>query len=130
MSESTRLYGLSFPELEKLDRAEIVSDSNLAALNNHHHVDQGLASLINDYPDVFAYVLKPEGRIPQEHEEVRIGYVTPRKLKERLQDLDGLALDAIEKEIGLENWDRGYVENNLVIYAHSTHQSTRETYEI
>jgi hypothetical protein len=109
MSMSTSLYRVPLSKLERM-----IADSSLAALNSdRYHLDQGLAYLINDYPELFSYIMQPEGRISQEHEEIDVGYMTPLKLRERLQDLENSPPESISKDIRPTDWDEEYVNKNL-----------------
>jgi hypothetical protein len=115
MSMGTAVYRLPLPQLQAFDNARIVTDSDLAALRAHsHRVDQGLAYPIRDHPDLFAYMLKPEGRIAHQHQEISVGYVTPGKLRERLRQFEQLDPASIEEEIPERELPRGgYLERQM-----------------
>lgn len=114
MSMSTSVYRLPLSKLEEFDQVGVVTDGDLAALaSDRHHLDQGLAYLMRDYPDVFAYMLKAEGRMAQEHEEVSIGYITPPKLRERLASFEQQDVSTIREELGEQGLPLDYLEKNI-----------------
>jgi hypothetical protein len=110
---STSLYRLPLSVLEGFDREGVVKDSDLAALKDRHSVDQGLAYFIVDKPDMFAYILKPEGRLPQQHQEVSVGYLTPRTLKARLKKFQELDIAEIEEDFNNEGLPDDYLQKHL-----------------
>ena len=113
MSMSTSLYRLPLSVLEGFDTEGIVKDSDLAALKDKHSVDQGLAYAILDKPDLFAYIMKPEGRLRQQHEEVSLGYITPRTLKARLKNFQQLNMAEIQEDFDNEGLPNDYLQKNL-----------------
>lgn len=114
MSMGTAVYRLPVAQLQAFDDARIVTDSDLADLRGHsHRVDQGLAYRMRDYPDLFAYMLKPEGRIAHQHQEVSVGYVMPGKLRERLQEFEQLDAASIEANISEAGLPLDYLERNM-----------------
>jgi hypothetical protein len=125
MSMGTAVYRLPLSKLQALESARIVTDADLADLRPHsYRVDQGLAYPMRDYPDLFAYILKPEGRIAQQHEEISVGYITPAKLRERLREFEQLDPASIEEDIPERELPRGgYLERQMKEFG----QFARET---
>ena len=114
MSMSTSVYRLPLSKLEEFDQVGVITDADLAAMRSDRlHLDQGLAYRMRDYPDVFAYMLKAEGRIAQEHEEISIGYITPPKLSERLADFEQLDVSSIRQDLGEQDLPLDYLEKNI-----------------
>jgi hypothetical protein len=111
---TTTLYRLPLSRLEEFDRAGVISDSDLAAMRpGHCPLDQLLAYQIYQQPDVFAYALKAEGQIAQEHAEVEVGYITPPKLRERLKALEQLDAASIYEDLEEKDVPVEYLEKNL-----------------
>lgn len=114
MSMSTSLYRLPLSKLEEFDEVGVITDADLAALaSNSHRLDQGLAYRMRDYPDVFAYMLKTEGRMKHEHEEISIGYITAPKLRERLAQFEQLNVSSIREDLGEQDLPLDYFEKNM-----------------
>jgi hypothetical protein len=108
------LHRLPLQKLQQFDDAAVVTDADLAALRpDGHRVDDGLEQMFDEHQDVFAYILRPEGRIAQEHEEIAVGYVTPGKLKERLGYFEHVHPAAVREELGEEELPVAYFEKNI-----------------
>lgn len=110
----TTLHRVPLQRLQEFDDAAVVTDTDLAALQpDTHQVDEGLEQMFGDHQDVFAYILRPEGRIAQEHEEVAVGYVTPVKLKERLGYFEQVEPAAVREELGEKELPVAYFEKQV-----------------
>jgi hypothetical protein len=119
---SRSLYRLPLSKLEAFDRASVVTDADLAALGSEKlSVDEGLRDVLS--ADTCAYILKQEGRIRQEHQEISVGYVTPKTLRDRCPQFEAADIAAIHKELSDDGIDLDYLRTCL----ESLRRYTRQT---
>jgi DNA-binding protein HU-beta len=62
-------------------------------------IDENFTALLDEYGDLFAYVLKTEGWLDEANTGgLTVGYVTPETVRDRAATLEAVHLEALEKE--------------------------------
>lgn len=95
---TTSLWKVSRPVLEALARDGSSAKEWNTLDPKGHELDGDFTALLDEYSDLFAYILKTEGFLDEATlSGLTVGYVTPETLQTRVADLRSVSLETLEQ---------------------------------